>query len=147
MAVEALRDALKGAPQAQVNSLLFATTTPPYGEKLNAAIVGAAAQLPVEIRAADVTGSIRAGLSALLQGLESAQASGGYAAVAMADAGSAHPKARWSSRAAMAVPRSSSATTKLSPRSKRAPLSRASSSTVGAPPASASPIHGKNALP
>lgn len=72
MAVEALRDALKGAPQAQVNSLLFATTTPPYGEKLNAAIVGAAAQLPVEIRAADVTGSTRAGLSALLQGLESA---------------------------------------------------------------------------
>ncbi len=86
MAVEALRDALKGAPQARVNSLLFATTTPPYGEKLNAAIVGAAAQLPVEIRAADVTGSTRAGLSALLQGLESAQASGGYAAVAIADA-------------------------------------------------------------
>src|ERR1700756_2452494 len=29
MAVEALRDALKGAPRATIGSLLFATTTPP----------------------------------------------------------------------------------------------------------------------
>ena len=43
MAVEALRDALKGAPNATINSLFFATSTPPYAEKLNAAIVGAAA--------------------------------------------------------------------------------------------------------
>jgi hydroxymethylglutaryl-CoA synthase len=86
MAVEALRDALKGAPHATVGSLLFATTTPPYGEKLNAAIVGAAAQLPAEIRAADLTGSTRAGLAGLLQAAEAAQAGGGYAAIAMADA-------------------------------------------------------------
>lgn len=94
MAVEALRDGLKGAPQAQIGSLLFATTTPPYGEKLNAAIVGAAAQLPVEIRAADVTGSTRAGLSALLQGIESAQASGVETAVAIADARLAAPEGK-----------------------------------------------------
>src|SRR5260370_1017299 len=43
MAVEALRDALKGAPNATINSLFFATSTPPYAEKLNSAIVGAAA--------------------------------------------------------------------------------------------------------
>jgi hydroxymethylglutaryl-CoA synthase len=67
MAVEALRDALRGAPGPEVQALAFATTTPPYAEKLNAAIVGAAAQLPAEIRAADLTGSVRAGLSALLQ--------------------------------------------------------------------------------
>ncbi len=86
MAVEALRDALKGAPHATIGSLLFATTTPPYGEKLNAALVGAAAQLPAEIRAADLTGSTRAGLSGLLQAAEAAQATGTSAAIAMADA-------------------------------------------------------------
>jgi len=86
MAVEALRDALKGAPRATIGSLLFATTTPPYGEKLNAAIVGAAAQLPAEIRAADLTGSTRAGLAGMLQAAEAAQASGGYSAITMADA-------------------------------------------------------------
>jgi len=86
MAVEALRDALKGAPQAVPNALLFATTTAPYAEKLNAAIIGAAACLPAEIRAADLTGSTRAGLSALLQAADAASGSGGYAAIAMADA-------------------------------------------------------------
>src|SRR5260370_902903 len=80
MAVEALRDALKGAPNATINSLFFATSTPPYAEKLNAAIVGAAALLPAEIRASDMTGSIRAGLSALLQATDAAKATGGYPA-------------------------------------------------------------------
>ncbi|MGH9344760.1 MAG: zinc ribbon domain-containing protein, partial [Terriglobia bacterium] len=84
MAVEALRDALKHVPAAMVNSLLFATTTPPYAEKLNAAMVGAAALLPAEIRAADLTGSTRAGLSALLQATDAA-AQGACAAVAIAD--------------------------------------------------------------
>jgi 3-hydroxy-3-methylglutaryl CoA synthase/uncharacterized OB-fold protein len=85
MAVEALRDALKSAPGAVPGLLLFATTTPPYAEKLNAALVGAATQMPAEIRAADLTGSTRAGLSALLQAADAAQG-GGYAAVAMGDA-------------------------------------------------------------
>jgi hydroxymethylglutaryl-CoA synthase len=86
MAAEALRDALKSAPNATLNSLFFATTTPPYAEKLNSAIVGAATQLPMEIRAADLTGSTRAGLSGLLQAADAAAGSGGYAAIAMADA-------------------------------------------------------------
>ena len=43
MAVEAARDALKGAPPADVQALIFATTTPPYAEKLSAAVIGAAA--------------------------------------------------------------------------------------------------------
>src|SRR5262245_27448420 len=59
MAVEATRDALRAASATDIQSLLFATTTPPYAEKLNAAIIGAAARLPLEIRAADVTGSVR----------------------------------------------------------------------------------------
>src|SRR6516164_9502436 len=93
MAVEALRDALKGAPRAVPKALFFATTTPPYGEKLNAAIIGAATRLPTEIRAADLTGSTRAGLSGLLQAVDSARA-GSYAAVTMADARLGAPEGR-----------------------------------------------------
>jgi hydroxymethylglutaryl-CoA synthase len=85
MAVEALRDALRGAPTRSVQALFFATTTPPYAEKLNAAIVGAAARLPAEIRAMDLTGSIRAGLSGLLQAADAAEGGASQAAVTMAD--------------------------------------------------------------
>src|SRR3984957_1981439 len=85
MAVEALRDALKATPPPDVRSLVFATTTPPYAEKLNAALVGAGALLPAEIRASDSTGSIPAGLSPMLQAAEAVAGTGGQAAVAIAD--------------------------------------------------------------
>jgi hydroxymethylglutaryl-CoA synthase len=93
MAVEALRDALKAAPKASPQALFFATTTPPYGEKLNAAIIGAATRLPTEIRAADLTGSTRAGLSGLLQALDVSR-TGSYAAITMADARLGAPEGR-----------------------------------------------------
>ena len=86
MAVEAVRDALKAAPGGTISSLFFATTTAPYAEKLNAAVIGAAARLPAEMRAVDITGSVRAGLSALLQGADTAANSKNQALVAMADA-------------------------------------------------------------
>ena len=60
MAVEATRDALRANAGDGVQALYFATTTPPYADKLNAAIIGAASRLPLEIRAADLTGSVRA---------------------------------------------------------------------------------------
>src|SRR6266404_1369529 len=93
MAVEAARDALRAAPDAAIGTLLFATTTPPYAEKLNAAIVGAAARLPLEIRAADLTGSVRAGLSALLQAADAARG-GTPALVAMGDCRLAAPEGK-----------------------------------------------------
>ncbi|MBI3770763.1 MAG: OB-fold domain-containing protein [Deltaproteobacteria bacterium] len=93
MAVEAARDALRTVPSATIGTLLFATTTPPYAEKLNAAIVGAAARLPLEIRAADLTGSVRAGLPALLQGADAARG-GAPALVAMADCRLAAPEGK-----------------------------------------------------
>jgi hydroxymethylglutaryl-CoA synthase len=93
MAVEALRDALKSVPNAVPGALFFATTTAPYGEKLNAAIIGAATRLPTEIRAADLTGSTRAGLSGLLQAVDASRA-GSYAAVTMADARLGAPEGR-----------------------------------------------------
>jgi len=94
MAVEAARDALRGASPASIRSLLFATTTPPYAEKLNAALVGAAAQLPLEIRAADLTGSPRVGLTALLQATDAVRANGGAALVAIADCRIAAPEGK-----------------------------------------------------
>ncbi|MCC6764682.1 MAG: OB-fold domain-containing protein [Deltaproteobacteria bacterium] len=94
MAVEAARDALRAAPGTTVRTLLFATTTPPYAEKLNAALVGAAAQLPLEIRAADLTGSPRVGLTALLQAADAVGANGGSALVAIADCRLAAPEGK-----------------------------------------------------
>jgi hydroxymethylglutaryl-CoA synthase len=94
MGVEAARDALRAAPAIAVDALLFATTTPPYAEKLNAALVGAALRLPPELRALDLTGSVRAGLGALLQAADAVRGGARQALVAMADARLAAPEAK-----------------------------------------------------
>ncbi len=94
MAVEATRDALRSSGGRDVRTLLFATTTPPYAEKLNAALVAAAAQLPLEIRAADLTGSPRVGLTAILQAADAVRANGGSAVVAIADCSVAAPEGK-----------------------------------------------------
>jgi 3-hydroxy-3-methylglutaryl CoA synthase/uncharacterized OB-fold protein len=94
MAVEALRDALKTRPAGTIQGLLFATTTPPYGEKLNAAAIGAATQLPSAIRASDLTGSTRAGLSALLQAADAVAGGASQVAVAIGDSRLAAPEGR-----------------------------------------------------
>jgi len=86
MAVEAARDALRAAKSPAIETLLFATTSSPYGEKLNAAIVGAATALPLEIRAADLTGSTRAGLAAVLQAADSVRGGAKQALVVASDA-------------------------------------------------------------
>ena len=65
MGVEAARDALAKAPGAP-DTLLFATTSPPYVEKLNAATIQAALDLPDEVLASDLTNSTRAGVASLL---------------------------------------------------------------------------------
>src|SRR5258708_39870619 len=51
MAVEAARDALAAAPAGTVEALFFSTSTPPFAEKLNAAIVWAPTRLAGEYRA------------------------------------------------------------------------------------------------
>jgi hydroxymethylglutaryl-CoA synthase len=94
MAVEAVRDALKAAPPGDVQALVFATTTPPYAEKLSAAVIGAAAMLPAEIRASDMTGSVRAGLSALLQGADAVSGGVKRAIVAIGDCRLAAPEGK-----------------------------------------------------
>ena len=72
LAVEAARDAVRGG--FEPDTLLFATLSPPYAEKLNAATIQAALDLPAQIAAADLGGSSRAGLGGLLLGLDLASA-------------------------------------------------------------------------
>jgi 3-hydroxy-3-methylglutaryl CoA synthase/uncharacterized OB-fold protein len=72
MAVEAAREAMRGAPA--VDALLFATTSPPYAEKLNGTTIHAALQLPSKVRSVDLGASSRMGLGALLTGLDIAGA-------------------------------------------------------------------------
>lgn len=68
MAVEAARDALRGG--VDLDALLFATTSPPYAEKLNAATIQAALDLPEDLFTAELGTSTRMGLGALLLGLD-----------------------------------------------------------------------------
>ena len=64
MAVEAALHALEGQAGSQVDALYFASTTPPFGEKSSAAVIAAACDVDSG-RTADVTGSLRAGTTAL----------------------------------------------------------------------------------
>ncbi|TSA16137.1 MAG: hydroxymethylglutaryl-CoA synthase family protein [Betaproteobacteria bacterium] len=81
MAVEAARDCLAGLPPPEVEQLMLASTTHPYDDRQNSAIVAGALRLPSSLRVLDVTGSQRAGTSALI----SALAGGGKALVTAAE--------------------------------------------------------------
>src|SRR5262245_17488021 len=72
MAVEAARDAVRGG--VSLDALLFATLSPPYAEKLNAATIQAALDLPEQIASVELAGSSRMGLGARLLGLDLAAA-------------------------------------------------------------------------
>jgi len=81
MAVEAARDCLAGLAPANLGQLMFASTTHPYDDRQNAAIVANALHLGSALRVLDVTGSQRAGTSALISALNS----GGNSLVAAAE--------------------------------------------------------------
>ncbi|MCX8073760.1 MAG: OB-fold domain-containing protein [Candidatus Binatia bacterium] len=72
LAVEAGRDALRGG--LTVDTLVFATTSPPYAEKLNAATIQAALDLPESIASFELSATTRAGASALALALDLAAA-------------------------------------------------------------------------
>jgi len=72
MAVEAGREAMRGG--VTVDDILFATTSPAYAEKLDTATIQAALDLPESVRSVELGGSSRAGLAALLLGLDLARA-------------------------------------------------------------------------
>ncbi len=70
MAVEAGRAALAGySTPGPIGGLLFATAHPVYADKTNATAIHAALGLPAEAHVADMTGSVRSGVAALLAGL------------------------------------------------------------------------------
>jgi 3-hydroxy-3-methylglutaryl CoA synthase len=62
MGVEAAREALHEAPV--LDTLMFATTSPAYGEKLDSATLQAALDLPESVRSLQLGGSTRMGWSA-----------------------------------------------------------------------------------
>jgi 3-hydroxy-3-methylglutaryl CoA synthase len=72
LAVEAARDAVRGG--VAVDALLFATLSPAYAEKLDAATIQAALDLPEAVSSVVLGGSSRMGLAALLLGLDLAAA-------------------------------------------------------------------------
>jgi 3-hydroxy-3-methylglutaryl CoA synthase len=78
MALEAARDCLTGLAPVTIGQLMLASTTHPYDDRQNAGIVANALHLGSALRVLDVTGSQRAGTSALATAL----AAGGNALVA-----------------------------------------------------------------
>ena len=93
MGVAAARHCLEGIDRDNVDGLLFATTSPPYAEKQNAAIVATALDLRRDIFTADVTGVLRAGTSALKMAMDSIVAgSAGQVLVVAADSRLAAPR-------------------------------------------------------
>ena len=65
MGVEAARVALAAAPAAAPDALWFATSTPAYADKTNAAAIHAALQQGSEVPAYDFGGALRSGIGAL----------------------------------------------------------------------------------
>lgn len=77
MCVEAARDGTEGMDRSHIRKVVLGSTTAPFADRLNATIVKEALNLRDDVGTLDVSGSQRAGLSALLVGLDAAQAGGG----------------------------------------------------------------------
>ena len=73
MSVDAVRTCLQSPLASSIGSLSFASTTAPFADLQNASVIAAASGLRADISSSDVSGSLRAGTSALIQALESAQ--------------------------------------------------------------------------
>ncbi len=85
MSVEAAR----GIDLAGIDSVSLASTTAPYADLLNASLVASAIGLPNDIATSDLSGSMRAGTSALLSALQSSREGDGL--VVAADSRRAKP--------------------------------------------------------
>lgn len=81
MAVEATRDALGGTGAGSIDAVYFASTTLPFQDRQNAGIIAEALGLGSDLLTMDITGSQRAGTTALTAALKAA-ASGDRIAVA-----------------------------------------------------------------
>lgn len=70
MAVAAARDCLTGRERGRVDGLHLCSTTLPFEDRLNSGILKEALQLRDRLRAADFTGSLRAGTTGLIAAIE-----------------------------------------------------------------------------
>ena len=70
MAVAAGIDSLIGIDRSKVEGVYFASTTMPYKERLNAGIITSALGLNDQIRAADFSGGLKSGTTALLSAID-----------------------------------------------------------------------------
>lgn len=70
MAVDAGRDCISSIEGLQPETISIASTTLPFSDRLNAGIVKEALNLPDKTAAFDMTGSLRAGTSGLIQALK-----------------------------------------------------------------------------
>lgn len=75
MAVEAARDTLDARSRADIGALYLASTTMPFADLQNSAIVAGALNLPSSIRTLDLANSQRAATSGLLAALKAADGS------------------------------------------------------------------------
>ena len=73
MAVEASRDCLTSHEAADVRNIYFASTTHPFKDRQNAGIIGTALNIEQNLMASDVGGSLKAGTSALIAGLNASK--------------------------------------------------------------------------
>ena len=93
MAVEASRNCLKGLEKDKTEGLFFATTTAPYQEKMNSALIATAVDLKREITTADFAHSLRAGTGALKAAFDSVKSgSMSNVLVAAADSRIGYPR-------------------------------------------------------
>ena len=84
LGVEAARDCLKGFDKSKVDALYFATTTAPYKEKQSASTIAAACDLREEIRAVDITDSIRSASVALTMAIDAVKSGSARTALVVA---------------------------------------------------------------
>ncbi len=84
MAVEASRDCLTSHKAEDVRNIYFASTTHPFKDRQNAGVIGTALNVEQNLSAMDVGGSLKAGTSALIAGLNASK-DGAPSLVAAAD--------------------------------------------------------------
>jgi 3-hydroxy-3-methylglutaryl CoA synthase len=95
MAVAAVQDCLKRRKK-KVNGLYFATTTAPYKEKQNAAIIASVIDLDRRCATADFTNSLRAGTTAMKSALDAVKSgSADPVVVVTSDCRTGAPKGRF----------------------------------------------------
>ncbi len=91
MAATAAQDCLKILEGRQPTALYFASTTSPFLERSNAALIAAICDLPAECASVDVSATLRAATTALAVALDQVAASGEEFLVTAADTREAQP--------------------------------------------------------